>query len=377
MTPNPESSASAPKVLNVVGARPNFMKIAPVMRAFEAKGLRQILVHTGQHYDANMSKVFFDDLGLPEPDIYLGVGSDSHTRQTARMMTALEEIFLDQRPDLVLVAGDVNSTVAAGLVAAKERIPLGHVEAGLRSFDRGMPEEVNRVVVDHLSDLLFTTEASGDHNLAHEGIAAEKVHFVGNCMVDSLLAHLEPAVAAEPWKALGVEPSGYGLLTLHRPSNVDDPATLRALLEVLAEVSRKIPLLFPVHPRTRTRFTEGVTLPDSLRLIDPQPYLAFLGLMAKARLVLTDSGGIQEETTALDVPCLTLRENTERPATLDLGSNRLVGNDGDAIRSGVDEILAGAWGAAERPPLWDGRAAERIADVVVDWLARRREARSA
>ena len=359
------------RVLSVVGARPNFMKIAPVMRALETRGLDQLLVHTGQHYDANMSKVFFDQLGLPEPDLYLGVGSDTHARQTARVMIALEDVFREHRPDLVLVAGDVNSTAAAALVAAKEGVALGHIEAGLRSFDRSMPEEVNRVVVDHLSDLLFTTEPSGDENLAREGIDPAKVHRVGNCMVDSLLAHRERALGAEPWRDFGLEPGGYGLLTLHRPANVDDTATLGALLEVLAEVSRRIPLLFPVHPRTAARLAEVATLPESLRLVDPQPYLAFLGLMARARLVLTDSGGIQEETTALDVPCLTLRRNTERPVTLEQGSNRLVGDDGEAILGGVGEILAGQWRSARRPERWDGRAGERIADVIGRWGASR------
>lgn len=354
------------RVSSLVGARPNFMKIAPVMRALDARGVRQRLIHTGQHYDANMSKVFFDELGLPEPDVYLGIGSDSHSRQTARIMIAVEEVFTADRPDLVLVAGDVNSTVAAALVAAKEGIPVGHIEAGLRSFDRTMPEEINRVVVDHLSDLLFTTEESGMRHLAAEGIDADSVHFVGNCMVDSLLVHLDKALVEAPWEGLGLTPGEFGLVTLHRPSNVDDPATFEALLGVLGEVSERLPLVFPVHPRTRGRFDAlGRALPPGLRLVDPQPYLAFLGLMAKARLVLTDSGGIQEETTALDVPCLTLRPNTERPVTLDLGSNRLVGTDPEAIRQGVDDVLAGRWPTSERPPLWDGRAGERIADVVV------------
>lgn len=352
------------RVLSVVGARPNFMKIAPVMRALEARGFDQLLVHTGQHYDTNMSKIFFEQLALPEPDLYLGVGSDTHARQTAKVMVALEDVYNEHHPDLVLVAGDVNSTAAAALVAAKEGVALGHIEAGLRSFDRGMPEEVNRVVVDHLSDLLFTTEPSGDENLAKEGIDPAKVHRVGNCMVDSLLAHLDRALAAEPWRDFELEPGDYGLLTLHRPANVDDSATLAALLEVLAKVSLEIPLLFPVHPRTRVRLAEIATLPESLRMVDPQPYLAFLGLMARAKLVLTDSGGIQEETTALDVPCLTLRPNTERPVTLEQGSNRLVGDDGAAILGAVDEILADRWQSARRPELWDGRAGERIAAII-------------
>lgn len=359
-------------ILSIVGARPNFMKVAPVMGALEALPTRQLLVHTGQHYDANMSKIFFEELALPEPDVYLGVGSDTHARQTARIMTAFEDIVGRERPDLVLVAGDVNSTVAAALVTAKQQIPLGHIEAGLRSFDRAMPEEVNRVVVDHLSDLLFVTEQSGLDNLAKEGIDGAKVHWVGNCMVDSLLSHRENAVAAAPWKDFDLEPGGYGLVTLHRPSNVDHPATLEIMLDTLGRAAQHLPLLFPMHPRTRARIADaGITIPPGLRLLDPQPYLAFLGLMAKARLVLTDSGGIQEETTALNVPCLTLRHNTERPVTVERGSNRLVGTDPQAILGGVDEILNGAWRAAERPPKWDGKASQRIAEVIRAYLAER------
>lgn len=361
-----------PLVLSVVGARPNFMKIAPVMRALEARGARQLLVHTGQHYDARMSQVFFDELALPEPDIYLGVGSDTHARQTARLLVDFEEVLREHRPDLVVVAGDVNSTLAAALTAAKEGVPTAHVEAGLRSFDRAMPEEINRIVTDHLSDLLFTTEESGNRHLAHEGIAAEKVHFVGNCMVDSLLEHRRRALETEPWNAFSLPPDGYGLVTLHRPSNVDDPATLARLLRLLGELAEGLPLLFPVHPRTRARIeASGVAVPSALVLCEALPYLSFLGLMARARLVLTDSGGIQEETTALDIPCLTLRENTERPVTVDLGSNRLVGTDEAAIRGGFDEILRGAWKRATRPPLWDGRAGERIAEIVIRRLAER------
>lgn len=355
-------------ILSIVGARPNFMKVAPVMAALDTLGVGQILVHTGQHYDANMSKIFFEELALPEPDVYLGVGSDTHARQTARIMTALEDIVGEERPDLVLVAGDVNSTVAAALVMAKEQIPLGHIEAGLRSFDRAMPEEVNRVVVDHLSDLLFVTEQSGLDNLAHEGVADGKVHLVGNCMVDSLLSHRENALAATPWTSFDLEPRSYGLVTLHRPSNVDDQATLEAMLHTLGQASERLPLLFPVHPRTRARIADaGIELPPGLRLAEPQPYLAFLGLMAQARLVLTDSGGIQEETTALNVPCLTLRHNTERPVTVDQGSNRLVGTDPQAILGGVDEVLAGDWRSAERPSMWDGQASQRIAEVIQRW----------
>ncbi|MEM7356027.1 MAG: UDP-N-acetylglucosamine 2-epimerase (non-hydrolyzing) [Acidobacteriota bacterium] len=359
------------KILSVVAARPNFMKVAPVMRALGRLDAEQLLVHTGQHYDSNMSKVFFDELGLPEPDIYLGVGSGSHAQQTGAVMTALEGTLEEHRPDLVLVAGDVNSTLAAALVAAKASVPLGHIESGLRSFDRTMPEEVNRVVVDHLSDLLFTTEESAHRNLAQEGIIANKVHFVGNCMVDSLLHHRDRALASSPWERFELEPGGYGLLTLHRPSNVDDPADLRRMLATLGQIAERLPLLFPVHPRTRDRIeASGLSLPASLTLCEPLPYLAFLGLMARARYVLTDSGGIQEETTALDIPCLTLRWNTERPVTVDHGSNRLVGTDPTAIRQGFEEILAGNWPRARRPELWDGRAGERIASVIEQWATR-------
>jgi len=362
-------------ILSVVGARPNFMKVAPVIRALKEIGAQQLLVHTGQHYDRNMSKIFFEELAMPEPDIYLGVGSDTHARQTARIMTAIEDVCQEHRPDLVIVAGDVNSTVATALVTAKEFIPLAHVEAGLRSFDRAMPEEVNRVVVDHLSDLLFTTEEGAESNLRQEGIAADRIHFVGNCMVDSLLSHLERAVESAPWEELGLKPRAYALLTLHRPSNVDNPETLRSLLGTLAEASEQVPLVFPVHPRTRQRIADaGIVLPPSFRLAEPLPYLTFLGLMARASLVLTDSGGIQEETTALDIPCLTLRFNTERPITVEQGSNRLVGTEPEQIQGGVQEILSGHWPAAHRPPLWDGRASERIAAVIAQRLPALRRA---
>ena len=366
------------RILSVVAARPNFMKIAPVMGALERLDVQQLLVHTGQHYDSNMSKVFFDELALPEPDIYLGVGSGSHAKQTAAVMMALEETFDAQRPDLVVVAGDVNSTMAAALVAAKACIPLAHVEAGLRSFDRAMPEEVNRVVVDHLSDLLFTTEDSAHRNLDQEGIAGERVHFVGNCMVDSLLQHRHRAEATAPWARFDLQPGSYGLLTLHRPSNVDDPTELRRMLATLGELAERLPLLFPVHPRTRARIeSSGLALPGSLTLCEPLPYLTFLGLMARARYVLTDSGGIQEETTALDVPCLTLRWNTERPVTIEQGSNRLVGTDPTAIREAFETVMAGNWPEARRPELWDGRAGQRIAEVIERWMGPKSASRDA
>ena len=354
------------RVCNVVAARPNFMKMAPVVLELQKRGVDQFLVHTGQHYDANMSDVFFEELGMPRPDVHLGVGSGSHAVQTAAVLTAFETTCLERKPTLVVVAGDVNSTIAAGLAATKLRIPVAHVEAGLRSFDRAMPEEINRILTDHLSDLLFATEEDGVTNLKNEGIPSEKVHLVGNCMVDSLFRHVESALAKTPWVVQGVEPSKYALLTLHRPSNVDDDHALRGLMKAINRVSSQLPVIFPVHPRTRDRMTKaGIVLAEGVRLCEPLPYLAFLGMMAKARCVLTDSGGIQEETTALGVPCLTLRENTERPITVKQGTNRLVGSNPRAIENAVGEVLAGRWTAGTRPPLWDGHAASRIADVLM------------
>jgi UDP-N-acetylglucosamine 2-epimerase (non-hydrolysing) len=353
------------KILSVVGARPNFMKMAPVVEEIRRRGVPHLFVHTGQHYDGNMSRVFFDELGMPKPDVDLGVGSDTQARQTGRIMMAFEDVCREHRPDVILVGGDVNSTAAVALVAAKEGVPLGHVESGLRSFDRTMPEEINRVVTDHLSTYLFTTEQSANENLAREGIPPERVHLVGNCMVDTLMKHVDAAVRGAPWAALGLEPGGYALLTLHRPSNVDSAESLQTIMDSVRSVSERIPILFPVHPRTRARLTESaIDAGPNVRLCEPLPYLSFLGLMAKARFVLTDSGGIQEETTALGVPCLTLRRNTERPVTVTHGTNRLATSP-EEIRAGADEILAGRWRSGERVPLWDGHASERIVDVLV------------
>jgi UDP-N-acetylglucosamine 2-epimerase (non-hydrolysing) len=361
------------RIANVVGARPNFMKMAPVIEEMRRRRLPQELIHTGQHYDDNVSEVFFRELGLPAPDVYLGVGSDRQARQTARIMIALEEVWLERRPDLVVVAGDVNSTMAAALVAAKLLIPVAHVEAGLRSFDRSMPEEINRIVTDRLSEMLFTTEESANENLRAEGVPAERIHFVGNSMIDTLDKHLAAALEQRPWEPYGLEPGHYGLVTLHRPSNVDNPATLAALVEALGELSGRLPLLFPVHPRTRQRLA-GIAAPvaPGLRLLEPLPYLPFLGLMARARCVLTDSGGIQEETTALGVPCLTLRWNTERPVTLLHGTNRLVGPDPGRIREALEAALGDRPRTVARPPLWDGQASRRIVDVIEAWAASRR-----
>lgn len=359
------------RVCNVVAARPNFMKMAPVVLEQVRRGFDQFLVHTGQHYDANMSEVFFDELGMPRPDVHLNVGSGTHASQTAAVLTAFERVCQERRPDLVVVAGDVNSTLACALTAAKLNIPVAHVEAGLRSFDRTMPEEVNRVVTDHLSDLLFATEDDALVNLGREGIDDGRVHLVGNCMVDSLFRHLETAVGRRPCERLGLEPSGYALVTLHRPSNVDEEAPLRRLVDAVNGASRRLPIVFPVHPRTRERLGRlALTVAPHVLLAEPMPYLEFLGLMARARFVLTDSGGIQEETTALGIPCMTLRENTERPVTISQGTNRLIGSDPSRIAAAVDAVLSGRWPEGVRPALWDGHAAERIGEVLSGWESR-------
>lgn len=353
------------KIFNVVGARPNFMKIAPIVHEMKRRGIDQMLVHTGQHYDEKMSEVFFTELDLPRPDIYLGVGSGSHAMQTARIMMEFETCCLEHKPDLIVVGGDVNSTLAVALVASKLNIPVAHVESGLRSFDRTMPEEINRIVTDHLSDFLFTTEQSANENLRNEGIPAEKIHFVGNCMIDSLLSHFRKAIERCPWSTFGVTPNSYALVTLHRPANVDDSGTLLKLSSLLNTVASKIPMLFPVHPRTRKKIMDlDITFTSNLVLCEPMSYLNFIGSMIASRFVLTDSGGIQEESSTLGVPCLTMRPNTERPVTVTMGSNRLLGTDGNMILPAVDEVLSGQWKVAERPPFWDGKAASRILDVL-------------
>jgi UDP-N-acetylglucosamine 2-epimerase (non-hydrolysing) len=358
-------------IYNVVGARPNFMKIAPIVAELKRRGIEYKLVHTGQHHDAAMSQVFFDELHLPEPDVYLGVGSGTHAQQTARVLTEIEEDCTNRRPAMVVVAGDVNSTVAAALAAAKLSIPVAHVESGLRSFDRSMPEELNRVVTDHLSDLLFTTEESGNLNLRREGIDQSKIDFVGNCMLDSLLLHKQEALRRRPWNDFGVRERAYALITLHRPSNVDREDRLRDLITTVNHLSSRLTVLFPVHPRTRSRITAAkIQTNPNVLLLEPLPYLAFLGLMARASVVLTDSGGIQEETTALQVPCLTLRSNTERPSTVEFGTNQLVGERLDLIAPLVDRILEGQWKTGTVPPLWDGHAAERVVDSICGFFER-------
>jgi UDP-N-acetylglucosamine 2-epimerase (non-hydrolysing) len=313
-----------------------------------------------------MSGIFFDELGMPKPDADLEVGSGTHAEQTARVMLALEPALAELEPQLVVVAGDVNSTLAAALTASKLNIPLAHVEAGLRSFDRTMPEEINRVLTDHVADYLFTTEQSGDENLVREGIARAKIFFVGNCMIDSLDAHLPAALARAPWRGLGLEEREYGVVTLHRPSNVDDAHTLAEIMRGLAEVSEHAPLIFPVHPRTRAKLEAAMPPFHRVRAVEPLGYLDFLGLMARASVVLTDSGGVQEETTALGVPCLTLRENTERPVTLELGTNRLVGVGAHALAEAARAAFADPARRTMRPPLWDGHAGERVADILLD-----------
>lgn len=362
------------KILNVVGARPNFMKIAPIHQVMKnSTSIEPILVHTGQHYDEKMSRVFFEDLGLPVPDVYLGVGSGSHAWQTATIMIEMEKIVLDYRPGLVLVVGDVNSTMAATLVASKLHIPIAHVEAGLRSFDRAMPEEINRMVTDALTDFLFVTEESGRQNLLNEGIPPQKIHFVGNVMIDSLLSHLKKAKQSNTVSQLNLDHQPYALLTLHRPSNVDDQETFNNILSSLEQIEQKIPIIFPIHPRSRKmlgqfQFSDRITRMKNLNLIDPLGYLDFLSLMEQAKLVLTDSGGIQEETTVLGIPCLTLRNNTERPVTVELGTNVIVGMDTDKIVAESFKILAGKSKTGKIPPLWDGNAAQRIVDVIECYL---------
>ena len=360
------------KVMNVVGARPNFMKVAPIVAAMKRAGTRfqPLVVHTGQHYDAAMSDSFFRDLELPEPDTHLGVGSASHAAQTAAVMERFEPVVLAEKPDWVLVVGDVNSTLACALVCVKLGVNVAHVEAGLRSRDRTMPEEINRLLTDQIADLLLTPSSDADANLRAEGIPQERIRLVGNVMIDSLLQNLERAKASRIKSELGVGDSDYAVLTLHRPSNVDQQETFTRILSALESITKILPVIFPVHPRTRKTIaelglTERVAAMANLRLIDPLGYLDFLNLYSSARLVLTDSGGIQEETTFLNIPCLTLRENTERPITVELGTNVVVGTDTNRIISAANAALNGsAKKSAPSIPLWDGHASERILDAL-------------
>jgi len=389
----------------VAAARPNFMKIAPLMRAIARhERIRPVLVHTGQHYDKNMSEAFFRDLGIPEPDIHLGIGSGSHAQQTGRVMIAFEEILLGEKPDLILVVGDVNSTMACALAAVKLHIPVAHVEAGLRSFDRTMPEEINRLVTDAVSDYLFTPSPDGDENLLREGVAEEKIHLVGDIMVDSLLYHLEQAKRTPILDDLGLRRHDgapgfqgdngimpYALVTLHRPSNVDDRESFTRIMDGLRRVASRVPVLFPMHPRTRKQVTvhglesvftfherddhgpffqvhrEATTgNPSTIHVFPPLGYLEFLNLMARAAVVLTDSGGIQQETTVINIPCITLRDTTERPITLTEGTNVLVHNDPDRIEEEAIRALEGRSRRGACPAIWDGRTAERIVATLLD-----------
>ncbi len=361
------------KIINVVGARPNFMKMAPIIEAMNARPgvFDHVLVHTGQHYDARMSRAFFEDLGMPRPDIDLGVGSGSHAEQTGKVMMAFERVCEEIRPDLVVVVGDVNSTLACTLTAKKLGIKVAHVEAGLRSRDMGMPEEINRLCTDVLCDYLFTTDRIANENLLSEGVAPERIHFVGNVMIDTLLKHKVAAARLDLMQRWGLAPGGYATLTLHRPSNVDDPVILEGILGALTKIARKLPIVFPMHPRTRKRiaqfglerFLTKSGTPRGLWMTEPLGYLEFLHLNMYASMVLTDSGGLQEETTVLGVPCITLRHNTERPITCTEGTNRLVGNDPQRILAAAKDILARRDEPRGRPEKWDGRAAERIVEV--------------
>jgi UDP-N-acetylglucosamine 2-epimerase (non-hydrolysing) len=357
------------KILHIVGARPNFMKAAPVMTALSRHhSISQVLIHTGQHYDKNMSEVFFDQLDIPEPDINLEVGSGSHARQTAQIMMRLEEILQVHKPDLVLVYGDVNSTVAAALVCAKSQISVGHVEAGLRSFDRTMPEEINRLLTDQIAELLFTPSLDGNENLLLEGVPREKIHLVGNVMIDMIVRLLPQAEKQENKRAR--KRGNYGLVTLHRPSNVDDPGMLTKITEALEQISKDLPIIFPIHPRTRMRMADyglRISKNGNFHLIDPVGYLEFLSLQKDATAVITDSGGIQEETTFLGVPCLTVRKNTERPLTVTIGTNIVIGQDMVQLKTEVYRILDGKTKKGSVPPLWDGKAGDRIAEVIAGW----------
>jgi UDP-N-acetylglucosamine 2-epimerase (non-hydrolysing) len=372
-------------VLCVVGARPNYMKMAPLIRALgrHAGIPATLLVHTGQHYDRDMNSRLFQDLQLPPPDLNLEVGSGTHAVQTAEVMRRFEPVLDAHRPSCVVVVGDVNSTLACSLVASKKQVPIIHVEAGLRSFDRTMPEEINRVLTDQIADVLYTTERSAHDNLAREGVLAERTHLVGNLMIDSLLAHRSRAVQPqEVLQRAGVPPARlahwarFGVVTLHRPSNVDHREVLGSLLDTLRAVGERLPLVCPLHPRTRAnvdRFDLGRLIDsENLLMLPPQGYLEMVGLMSGASVVLTDSGGIQEETTALGIPCLTLRENTERPITVEQGTNTVVGRDSDLIVSTVEDVLRTGGKRGRVPELWDGHAGERIADHLAHWLAERR-----
>ncbi|HKQ73252.1 MAG TPA: UDP-N-acetylglucosamine 2-epimerase (non-hydrolyzing) [Blastocatellia bacterium] len=357
------------KILNVVGARPNFVKMAPIIAEMIARGgeIRQTLLHTGQHYDDAMSGAFFRDLGIPEPDVFLEARGGTHAEQTARVMLAFEGALLAERPDWVVVVGDVNSTLACALVASKLRVRVAHVEAGLRSYDRTMPEEINRVLTDQISDLLFTPSPDADENLLREGVAPERIVRVGNVMIDTLYKQLDRAEHSSILDTLSLNPRDFAVLTLHRPSNVDDPDSIRRLFAAIGEIARSLTVVFPAHPRTLSRMREfGLEPPPGIKVIDPLGYHDFLKLWTNSKMTLTDSGGLQEETTALGVPCLTLRENTERPITISQGTNQLVGLDPERIVRAAEAILGnGRPAGARAPELWDGRSAQRIVTALL------------
>ena len=357
------------KIISVVGARPNFMKVAPLHMAFQkyTSSIDHLICHTGQHYDEKMSKIFFEEFELPKPHFYLGVGSGSHAVQTAKIMMEFEKILIDEKPDLVIVVGDVNSTVACSLVASKLQVPVAHVEAGLRSFDRSMPEEINRLLTDAIADYLFVTEKSGMENLKREGVDESKIFFVGNVMIDTLIRLLPKADESAILKSYDVNKGDYVLMTLHRPSNVDNDAFLHKLGDVFETLAKKKTLIFPVHPRTRSnieRIGLNGQLSDNVILSDPIGYIDFLHLTKNAGLIITDSGGIQEESTYLGVQCITVRDNTERPVTVDVGTNQLIGTDLDKVTKAAVEVLNGNKKTGSIPELWDGKAAERIADIL-------------
>ncbi|MBD3213852.1 MAG: UDP-N-acetylglucosamine 2-epimerase (non-hydrolyzing) [Candidatus Lokiarchaeota archaeon] len=356
----------------VAGARPNFMKIAPLIKEFEKQDIQYKLVHTGQHYDYEMSKIFFDDLGIPEPDFYLGVGSASHAVQTAKIMIEFEKILLENTPDLVIVVGDVNSTIACALVAKKLFVNVAHVEAGLRSFDRRMPEEINRILTDQISDLLFITEKSAVANLMNEGIESDKIHFVGNVMIDTLVSNLEKTHNLDIPKKFEIKPKKYALVTIHRPSNVDKKRDLRNIIEILNTIQKKIKIIFPIHPRTSESLKKHnlfeQLVQENLILTEPIGYLQFLNLMKNTKMILTDSGGIQEEASFLKIPIITLRENTERPITVDKGTNVLVGTDKKKIERIVDQILSASFKKGQDIEKWDGKTSQRIVEIVKDYL---------
>ncbi len=359
------------KILNIVGARPNFMKVAPLHRAFgQCANINSKIVHTGQHYDAKMSDVFFNQLELPKPDYFLGIGGGSHAQQTAKIMIEFEKVAEAEQPDLVLVVGDVTSTIACALVASKLHIPIAHVEAGLRSGDRKMPEEINRILTDSISDLLFVTEQAGIDNLKREGVPGEKVFMVGNCMIDSLVHYRAKAQKMDVLSQYNYQKNDYVLMTMHRPANVDTPEGLASILQIIADTTRHRKVLFPIHPRTRSNIEKfglqsKLESISGLTLTEPQGYLEFLNLMENAALIVTDSGGIQEETTYLQVPCLTFRDSTERPSTVEIGTNQLLADlNPVTVYSKVEEILSGKSKKGAIPPLWDGHAAERIAVIL-------------